>query len=165
MEFSFTEDMYRVTLRNEDLDGRSRWVFHVDRAQVATPDIAAWDSVVEGVTHLPADLSHDEAQRAVRRIADTLLPMLNFADETQIEAHAKHLAQTVHLNVFDTGCVTLEAKVVSSNNKAGMGFKTTAPLGLPLRLYRLIAVGMLSKAGVLGGEAKMTLNGKLYDLP
>lgn len=165
MEFSFTEDMYRVTLRNEDLDGRSRWVFHVDRALVATPDIAAWDSVVEGVTHLVSDLSHDHAERAVRRIADTLLPMLNYADESQIEEHAKHLAQTVHLNVFDTGCVTIEAKVVSSNNKAGLGFKTTAPLGLPLRLYRLIAVGMLSRAGVMGGEAKMTLNGKLYDLP
>lgn len=51
-----------------------------------------------------------------------------------------------------------------TNKLPGLGVKTHVPLGLSLSLYRLIARGALAQAGILGGEAKMFLAGKVYDL-
>lgn len=165
MEYSFTDGEYRVTLRSTQSQAAVIWVFQVDRLHDGGSSIATWDSVLEEETLLSADLSRESALSSVRRIADTLLPMLTYAELYQVESYAKHLAKTLHLQAFDPGAVKIEAKLRPSNSQRGASFTTTAPAGLPLRAYRLIAIGLFTREGVLGGNTTMFLNGKEYDLP
>lgn len=97
MEYALTEGDYRVTLRHEALAGEPRWVFHVDSKDSSKDGIEGWDSVAAWPTHLADDLSHEDATRVVRRIANTRLPMAEFADGNELERYARHVAETVHL--------------------------------------------------------------------
>lgn len=164
MEYSRTDGTYRVSLRSTVINDDMCWVLHVDRQASKEAGVEEWIPVADIRTSLPLELSFEEATPLVRRIADTLIPMVDFADETDFERYAQHVAQTIHRSTFGLDVVTLEARVSPSNARSGQVVRTHAPLGLSLSLYRLIARGALTQAGILGGDAKISLAGKVYDL-
>ncbi len=164
MEYSRTDGTYRVSLRSTVINDDMCWVLHVDRQASKEAGVEEWSPVADIRTSLPLELSFEEATPLVRRIADTLIPMVDFADETDFERYAQHVAQTIHRSTFGLDVVTLKANANPLNARAGLCVSIHVPLGLSLSLYRLIARGVLAREGIIGGDVTMSLAGKVYDL-